>query len=179
MEQVPGISGGVPPLIAYPGRSVISNISPTEWERFLDSWLLSLEYRLRLPDQQFQNFKFSHGASGIPFLTSLYLSVGGVAKTVLITRDSERAAVAEAGVSPTQKTSTRDSGAVRLWKCKPGGLTGPCEPGLLRCGRLETNTRCCVEEKQSAIDLGGRRLAEDGFERLGCTCENDQALGHL
>lgn len=75
MEQVPGISGGVPPLIAYPGRSVISNISPTEWERFLDSWLLSLEYRLRLPDQQFQNFKFSHGASGIPFLTSLYLSV--------------------------------------------------------------------------------------------------------
>src|SRR4051812_46825876 len=75
MEEVPGITGGVPPLIAYPGRNVISSLSSTEWEGCLDSWLLSLEYRLRLSDQQFRNFKFSQVASGIPFLTSLYRSV--------------------------------------------------------------------------------------------------------
>lgn len=75
MEEVPGITGPVPPLIAYPGRNVISSLSSSEWDGFLDSWLLSLEYRLRLPDQQFRNFKFSQSASGIPFLTSLCRSV--------------------------------------------------------------------------------------------------------
>jgi activating signal cointegrator complex subunit 2 len=75
MEEVPGITGGVPPLIAYPGRNVISSLSSSEWEGFLDPWLLSLEYRLRLPDQQFKGFKFSQSASGIPFLISFHHSI--------------------------------------------------------------------------------------------------------
>ncbi|KAK5061172.1 hypothetical protein LTR84_007714 [Exophiala bonariae] len=75
MEEFPGITGGVPPLIIYPGRNVISSLSSSEWEGFLDSWLLSLEYRLRLPDQQFRSFKFSQSASGIPFLTSFHRSM--------------------------------------------------------------------------------------------------------
>jgi activating signal cointegrator complex subunit 2 len=75
MEEVPGIPSGVPPLATYPSPNVRSSLSSIEWEGCLDSWLFSLEYRLRLQDQQFQKFKFSQEASGVHFLASLYRSV--------------------------------------------------------------------------------------------------------
>ncbi|KEF62822.1 uncharacterized protein A1O9_00795 [Exophiala aquamarina CBS 119918] len=74
MEEVTGIPGGVPPLATYPRPNVKSTLPSTEWEVCLDSWLFSLEYRLRLADEQFQKFKLSQGPSGVHFLVSLYCS---------------------------------------------------------------------------------------------------------
>lgn len=74
MEEVAGIPGGVPPLAIYPRPNIKSTLPSAEWEACLDSWLFSLEYRLRLPDEEFQKFKFSQGASGVHFLVSLYHS---------------------------------------------------------------------------------------------------------
>jgi len=74
MEEVAGVPGGVPPLAIYPQLNVKSTLPPSEWESCLDSWLFSLEYRLRLPDEQFQKFKLSQEATGAPFMLSLYRS---------------------------------------------------------------------------------------------------------
>ncbi|KIV96374.1 hypothetical protein PV10_00255 [Exophiala mesophila] len=72
MSEISGISGSIPPLVVYPSRDVKSSLPATEWEACLDSWLLSLEYRLRLPATQFRNFGFSHESSGVDFLLSLF-----------------------------------------------------------------------------------------------------------
>lgn len=72
MSEISGISGPVPPLVVYPSKDVKLSLPATEWEACLDSWLWSLEYRLRLPATQFRNFDFSHESSGVDFLHSLF-----------------------------------------------------------------------------------------------------------
>src|SRR5690349_524479 len=75
MEDVPGIRGGVPPLALYPEARVKASLPTTEWDAFLDSWLFSLEYRLRLQDKDFSKFKLSQSASGVKFLVSYLGSI--------------------------------------------------------------------------------------------------------
>ena len=75
MEEVPGISGRLPPLALYPVASVRTSLPAMEWEVFLDSWLFSLEFRLRLQDKDFSKLKFSQSTSGIEFVLS-YLRSG-------------------------------------------------------------------------------------------------------
>lgn len=70
MEEVSGIPGGVPPLALYPGPSVKASLPTSEWEACLDSWLFSLEFRLRLQDKPFSEFQLSQDASGVKFLLS-------------------------------------------------------------------------------------------------------------
>lgn len=70
MEEVPGIEGGVPPLVPYPDDKIRTSLPPQEWQACLDLWLFSLEYRLRLPDQQFTKLQPSQPASGILYLKS-------------------------------------------------------------------------------------------------------------
>ncbi|EXJ94683.1 hypothetical protein A1O1_03080 [Capronia coronata CBS 617.96] len=74
MEEVPGIPGHIPPLAAYPAASVRHSLPPAEWDACLDSWLVSIEVRLRLQDSYFSQFKLSQNASGTPFLVSLLTS---------------------------------------------------------------------------------------------------------
>lgn len=75
MEEVPGIPGLVPPLAMYPEASVKANLPPAEWEACLDSWLSSIEFRLRLQDVHFSKFRFSQPACGVEFLMSFFRSV--------------------------------------------------------------------------------------------------------
>ena len=77
MEEVPGISGGIPPLVLYPDANVKASLPTAEWEACLDSWLFSLEYRLRLQDKEFSNFRLSQEASGVSFLLSFFRSSRG------------------------------------------------------------------------------------------------------
>ncbi|KIW28144.1 uncharacterized protein PV07_07826 [Cladophialophora immunda] len=74
MEQVPGIQGGLPPLALYPEPTVKASLPAAEWEACLDSWLLSLEFRLRLPDKLFSKFSFGQDVSGVAFLASFLRS---------------------------------------------------------------------------------------------------------
>ena len=74
MEEVPGIPGGVPPLPFYPEKDVRASLPSAEWEACLDSWLFSLEFRLRLSDKDFSKIKLSLGASGVDFLLSFLRS---------------------------------------------------------------------------------------------------------
>ena len=69
MEQVSGIPGGVPPLADYPPSTVRSTLPPAEWQACLDSWLYSLEFRLRLKDVLFST-PMSPAVSGMRFLIS-------------------------------------------------------------------------------------------------------------
>ena len=70
MEEVAGVSGGLPPLVAYPPTNVRASLPPQEWEACLDSWIFCVEYRLRLRKEHFSNLKISQAASGLPFLTT-------------------------------------------------------------------------------------------------------------
>jgi activating signal cointegrator complex subunit 2 len=76
MDEVPGIPGGVPPLALYPTPAVAARLrtAPVEWDGFLDSWLFSLEFRLRLTENDFQQFKLSQSASATEFLLSFLQS---------------------------------------------------------------------------------------------------------
>ena len=71
MEEVPGRPGAVPPLAEYPPASVRASLPPQEWQACLDFWLLSIEFRLRLQDQDFSKFTHSN-VSGIQFLRSYF-----------------------------------------------------------------------------------------------------------
>jgi len=71
MEEVLGIPGAVPLLTPYPPNSVRASISAGEWQACVDSWLSSVEFRLRLRDEHFAKFKLSQSVSGVPFLLSL------------------------------------------------------------------------------------------------------------
>ena len=68
MEQVPGILDTFPPLADYPTASVRSTLPPAEWQACLDSWLFSLEYRLRMRDEHFS--KLPSTLIGTQFLVS-------------------------------------------------------------------------------------------------------------
>jgi activating signal cointegrator complex subunit 2 len=69
MEKIPDV-GAVPSLAVYPPVSARQKLPPKEWESYLDTWIISVEFRLRLSENQFSKFKFSQNASGIPFLLS-------------------------------------------------------------------------------------------------------------
>jgi len=72
MERVDGIPGFLPPLAAFPDRSIISSILPEEWQACLDAWIFAVEFRLRLLPDHFRYLKLSSNASGMPFLLSYY-----------------------------------------------------------------------------------------------------------
>lgn len=69
MEEVSGVAGAVPPLISYPEKKIRSSLPPDEWQACLDMWLFSLEFRLRLPDHQFEKLSSSQPA-GLAYLKS-------------------------------------------------------------------------------------------------------------
>ncbi|EXJ89969.1 hypothetical protein A1O3_03036 [Capronia epimyces CBS 606.96] len=71
MEAVPGVPAQLPPLAAYPDPNVRASVPPAEWDACLDSWLVSIEVRLRLQERHFSEFKLSQHASGTAFLKSL------------------------------------------------------------------------------------------------------------
>lgn len=75
MEQIPGIPGPLPPLAAYPDSKVKASLPPAEWDACLDSWLVSIEVRLRLQDSHFSEFELSQHASGTTFLVSMLSSL--------------------------------------------------------------------------------------------------------
>ncbi|OCT47881.1 CUE domain containing protein [Cladophialophora carrionii] len=77
MEEIAGIPGKVPPLALYPDADVKASLLDGEWEACLESWLFSLEFRLRLQETDFCNFKFSQSASGVDFLLSYFESNAG------------------------------------------------------------------------------------------------------
>ena len=73
MEEVPGLSGSLPPLVPFPAHSIVSNILPEEWQACLDAWIFAVEFRLRLLPDHFRHLKLHSDTSGIPFLLSYYL----------------------------------------------------------------------------------------------------------
>ncbi|KAI1608927.1 hypothetical protein EDD36DRAFT_446668 [Exophiala viscosa] len=74
MEEVPGIVGQIPSLASFPDSNVRATLPVAEWEGCLESWLLSIEVRLRMQDKDFAKFKFSQKASGVDFLVSVLRS---------------------------------------------------------------------------------------------------------
>ncbi|KIX00920.1 uncharacterized protein Z518_09985 [Rhinocladiella mackenziei CBS 650.93] len=72
MEEIPGVPRQIPPLASYPNSNVKTNLTPAEWDEYLDSWLFSIEFRLRLQDEDFSKVQLSQHASGIEFLYSLF-----------------------------------------------------------------------------------------------------------
>lgn len=70
MEKVPNIPGSIPSLPLYPPETLRSHIKLEEWQSCLDTWLFCVEFRLRLSNDHFANFKYSQTASGVPFLLS-------------------------------------------------------------------------------------------------------------
>ncbi|KAG9790964.1 hypothetical protein KCU88_g1144, partial [Aureobasidium melanogenum] len=72
MEEVPGIPGQLPLLAVYPDHNVKASLPPAEWDGCVDSWLVSIEVRLRLQEDHFSQLKLSQSASGAPFLVSLF-----------------------------------------------------------------------------------------------------------
>lgn len=74
MEEVPGIVGQIPSLATFPDSKVRNSLPAAEWEGCLESWLRSIEVRLRMQDQDFAKFRFSQKASGVEFLISLLRS---------------------------------------------------------------------------------------------------------
>ncbi|EXJ60072.1 hypothetical protein A1O7_04222 [Cladophialophora yegresii CBS 114405] len=77
MEEVAGIQDTVPPLALYPDANVKASLVDGEWEACLESWLFSLEFRLRLQEKDFSKFKFSQSGSGVDFLLSYFESNSG------------------------------------------------------------------------------------------------------
>ena len=72
MDEVPGLSKPIPPLALYPATQLNVSLPSAEWESCLDSWLFSLEFRLRLSDDDFSKFKLSQDTSGVEFLLSFF-----------------------------------------------------------------------------------------------------------
>ncbi|RMZ75725.1 hypothetical protein DV738_g5357, partial [Chaetothyriales sp. CBS 135597] len=71
MEEIAGVSGALPPLVPY-RTAAATNLPPQEWQACLDSWLVSIEARLRLADKQFSTLSLSDSGSGVPFLMSYF-----------------------------------------------------------------------------------------------------------
>ncbi|KAK4943755.1 hypothetical protein LTR10_016658 [Elasticomyces elasticus] len=71
MEEVPGLAGQIPSLASFPDSKVRASLPSAEWEACLESWLVSIEVRLRMQDKDFAKFKFSQKASGVDFLVSV------------------------------------------------------------------------------------------------------------
>ena len=63
-------SGSVPALPEYPGQAFIAKLPPQEWQACLDLWIYSVEYRLRMPADDFQALEITDDASGFSFLLS-------------------------------------------------------------------------------------------------------------
>lgn len=74
MEEVPRIAGHIPPLASYPDSHTRTRLPAAEWEQYLDSWLFSIEFRLRLPDKDLVKINLSPTASGVDFLISFFRS---------------------------------------------------------------------------------------------------------
>ncbi|KIW50516.1 hypothetical protein PV05_09320 [Exophiala xenobiotica] len=72
MDVIPGVEGQIPPLATFPGSSVRSSLPGAEWEDYLNSWLFSIEFRLRLRDNDFSKLRISQTTSGAEFLLSLF-----------------------------------------------------------------------------------------------------------
>ncbi|OAP58492.1 hypothetical protein AYL99_07582 [Fonsecaea erecta] len=85
MEQ-----GSLPPLALYPDPNVKASLPPAEWEACLDSWLFSLEFRLRLSDKDFSRFSVGQDASGVSFLASFFQSSRAEAATQSSSLHKER-----------------------------------------------------------------------------------------
>ncbi|ETN38133.1 uncharacterized protein HMPREF1541_07757 [Cyphellophora europaea CBS 101466] len=90
MEEVPGIPHTIPPLVTYPEEKVRASLPPAEWQACLDLWLFSLEFRLRLPDEQFAKLEHSRAASGLDYLKSY---VDNHPSPTLVTTSSKEAQV--------------------------------------------------------------------------------------
>ncbi|EXJ73495.1 uncharacterized protein A1O5_03256 [Cladophialophora psammophila CBS 110553] len=89
---------GLPPLALYPEPNLQVSLPPAEWEACLDSWLFSLEFRLRLQDKDFSRFSFAQDASGVPFLASFFswTRAGGTAAAPSSSSQKERILVKRA-----------------------------------------------------------------------------------
>jgi activating signal cointegrator complex subunit 2 len=69
MENL-GTASSIPTLPEYPGQSFIAKLPPQEWQACLDLWIYSIEYRLRLPQQNFTSLSIPDDSSGYHFLLS-------------------------------------------------------------------------------------------------------------
>ena len=88
MVEVPGIADLIPPLAEYPAASVRSSLPPAEWQACLDSWLFSLELRLRLQDESFAGL-MTATVVGIPFLVSYCRSHSAAREAVVSSKECQ------------------------------------------------------------------------------------------
>jgi activating signal cointegrator complex subunit 2 len=72
--EVEGIPGKLPPLATFPISEIRQTLPPEEWQACLDAWIFCVEFRLRLLPEHFHHFKLSQAASGVPFLSSYFMS---------------------------------------------------------------------------------------------------------
>ncbi|KAJ9493732.1 hypothetical protein H2202_010812 [Exophiala xenobiotica] len=72
MDGISGVEGQIPPLATFPESSVRGSLPASEWEDYLNSWLFSIEFRLRLQDKAFSKLRLSQTTSGVDFLLSLF-----------------------------------------------------------------------------------------------------------
>ncbi|RMD40141.1 hypothetical protein DV735_g4974, partial [Chaetothyriales sp. CBS 134920] len=87
MEEIVGFSAAaLPPLVPY--RPAATNLPPQEWQACLDAWLVSIEARLRLADQQFSTLSLSDSGSGVPFLISYFRRPDSASANLLLHRCS-------------------------------------------------------------------------------------------
>lgn len=73
MQSVPDASAAVPTLAEYPSTETRQNLPPAEWQACLDSWLLSVELRLRLNDDLFSVLVSSKSSTEMKFLRTYCL----------------------------------------------------------------------------------------------------------
>ncbi|KAL6245779.1 hypothetical protein RBB50_006932 [Rhinocladiella similis] len=67
-----GSPSHVPPLASFPATNIRSSLLANVYEGYLDSWLSSIEFRLRLRDQDFAKLPFSQTTGDVEFLVSLF-----------------------------------------------------------------------------------------------------------
>ena len=75
MPDVDAAAVHLPAIAPYPpSPKLISSIPPEEWQACLNAWIYSVEYRLRLPAEQFSSLSLSSPESGLTFLQSYFRS---------------------------------------------------------------------------------------------------------
>ncbi|KIW15047.1 hypothetical protein PV08_07834 [Exophiala spinifera] len=66
-----GAQDHIPPLAPFPASNKRGSLGANVYEGYLDSWLSSIEFRLRLSDGDFAKVQFSQSTSDAEFLRSL------------------------------------------------------------------------------------------------------------
>ena len=84
MDAGTGVVEGAPLLATYPDCHIRNSLPPEEWQACLEVWLLSLEYRLRLKDDQLSRLLRIPAKGDLNFLKSYFVTPQGTQLTPVL-----------------------------------------------------------------------------------------------